>query len=143
VKHYTATDLSELLPLITKNMSLNASNGLRDNTRITELNWLNLPPAPRLPMPPDTGLGGCPGYDLILALDTIYHPALLPAFVNTLDALAIPGQTAALVGVELRAEEVAREFLDRWCHLEGWTVSRLGEDEWSLPFVFWLGHKQL
>ena len=55
-----------------------------------------------------------PPIDLLLVVDYIYHPSLLPALVSTIDRLAAPGRTTVLVVVELRAEDVVRQFLELW-----------------------------
>jgi hypothetical protein len=78
--------------------------------------------------------------DLLLVVDCIYHPSLLPSLVETIDCLATPRMTTVLVVVELRAEDVVREFLEMWIGREGWEVWRV-EGLLSMPYVGWVGRK--
>lgn len=79
----------------------------------------------------------------MLIVDCIYHPSLLPALVVTIDHLATSEKTAVLVVVELRAEDVVREFLDLWL--------AAGEGAWEIwhahevmegPYAVWVGWKK-
>ena len=68
--------------------------------------------------------------DLLLVVDCIYHPSLLPALVETIDYLSIPDRTTVLVVVELRAEDVIREFLELWLGAGGkgiWEIWHVNE----------------
>ena len=82
--------------------------------------------------------------DLLLVVDCIYHPSLLPALVGTIDHLATPDRTAVFVMVELRAEDVVREFLELWLAAGGggvwevWHVNGLLEG----PYAMWVGWKR-
>lgn len=78
-------------------------------------------------------------------MDCIYHPSLLPALVETIDYLTTPGVTAVLVVVELRAEDVIREFLELWLNAstkgawEIWHVDEVMEG----PYAVWVGWKKV
>ena len=77
--------------------------------------------------------------DLILVVDCIYHPSLLPALVETIDYLTVSDRTAALVVMELRASDVTREFLDLWITKSaGWEIWRI-DGVLQGPYVMWLG----
>jgi hypothetical protein len=124
VRHYTATDIDDLVPLIRKNLSLNAEAIATNNISAEPLDWLTLhstPAASRERIFP-VSQAGAP--DLVVVVDCIYHPFLLPALVSTLVHLCSRG-ASALVVVELRAEDVVREFLQHWLTSGPWEL-------WSL-----------
>jgi len=82
--------------------------------------------------------------DLLLVVDCIYHPSLLPSLLSAIDYLTTPGKTAVLVVVELRAEDVVRAFLEGWLNL-------LSDGEWQIwtiggyldgPYAVWFGWKK-
>jgi hypothetical protein len=107
------------------------------------------------------------GTGLILVVDCIYHPSLIPPLLSTLDHLAArPSSLSStqdhthahgpdvLVVAELRSEDVIREFLEGWRALEGWTIWSLNtgdvsgdsDDEdglasFSARYGVWLGRK--
>ncbi|KAJ7890570.1 putative methyltransferase-domain-containing protein [Mycena olivaceomarginata] len=134
VGQYTATDIGELGILAPGH-----------NVSVDELNWETLhstPPRRRpqlFPPPPSP-------FDIVLVVDCIYHPSLLPPLLATIDHVSTPGTTAVLVVMELRAEDVTREFLEGWLALgrgewEIWRIeneSMLGKDQ---PYVMWVGWK--
>ncbi|OJT05059.1 Diaminohydroxyphosphoribosylamino-pyrimidine deaminase [Trametes pubescens] len=153
VHHYTVTDIHDLVPLIRKNIARNPplpptsprSKGARlppsataSNVTAAALDWIeirNATPALRQKLAPSAPAG------LVLVVDCIYHPSLIPPLLSTIDYLAVPGKTAVLVVVELRAEDVVREFLQGWLAL-----SPAGEWEiWSIgglvdgPYAVWVG----
>ncbi|KAJ7668343.1 putative methyltransferase-domain-containing protein [Mycena rosella] len=146
VLHYTATDIQELLPLIRKNVSLNFAPG--HNVLVEELNWQTLHSTspsrrPQLFSPPS------PPADIVLIVDCIYHPALLPSLLAAMDYVAAPS-TAVVVVMELRAEDVTREFMEGWLVLGNgeWEVWRVGSDDSAegvlakdSPYVMWVGWK--
>ncbi|RDX48101.1 hypothetical protein OH76DRAFT_1557423 [Lentinus brumalis] len=161
VRHYTVTDIPELIPLIRKNVGHNlASNvpsvsppraagkhpsspppSMSTNVTAAALDWVQLQNAPaslRAKLAPDEPA------DLVLVVDCIYHPSLLPALLSTIDCLTVPGRTAVLVVVELRAEDVIREFLQGWLDKTGDGVWEI----WSLgglldgPYAVWVGWKE-
>lgn len=74
-----------------------------------------------------------------MAVDCIYNPALLSALVETIDWAADAG-TQVLVVMELRQEDVVREFLTLWL-ARRWVIKRvvglLGE-----RYVIWVGCKE-
>ncbi|KAI0697729.1 hypothetical protein C8T65DRAFT_19483 [Cerioporus squamosus] len=161
VRHYTATDIAELVPLIRKNVGHNLSSTVSSvfpprtlgkhsssspppstsiNVTTTALDWVHLHNAPaslRAKLAPDEPA------DLVLVVDCIYHPSLLPALLTTIDYLTVPGRTAVVVVVELRAEDVIREFLQGWLDKsedgawEIWSVGGLVDG----PYAVWVGWK--
>ncbi|KAF8318723.1 hypothetical protein DL93DRAFT_2225618, partial [Clavulina sp. PMI_390] len=78
-------------------------------------------------------------FDLVLAVDTLYNPSLVPSFLTVLDEFSDPPMvneageslepTLVLVACELRDESVLRDFLEGWIRLEGWEIWRLGGQE--------------
>ena len=165
VRTYTITDIRPLLPLIRKNVSLN-SPGWHDgslgnstsNITIEELDWLGLTSLPSgtararyCPVPKVTSaleLGSADhapvAWDVVFVVDCIYNPSLLSALVNTIDAVSTAGRTWVLVVVELRQEDVLREFLDLWLKQASgrWEITRV-EGLLDVHFVAWAGRKRL
>ncbi|KAK7687134.1 hypothetical protein QCA50_009637 [Cerrena zonata] len=155
VQKYTVTDIEDLIPLIRKNIALNlphsgALNPASDvNGPITmtgiiksePLDWLtlyNCSPSTR------HKLFSYDPIDLLLVVDCIYHPSLLPALVQTIDHLATPNRTAVFVMVELRAEDVVREFLEIWLAVGGggvWEIWHVN-DFLEVPYAMWIGWKK-
>ncbi|KAH8981740.1 putative methyltransferase-domain-containing protein [Lactarius akahatsu] len=121
VRKYTATDIPALVPLLRKNiLSAPASAPVT----VAALDW-TLPAAP----------------NVLLVVDCVYHPALVRPLLTTLTALATPQHTAAVVVVELRAEDVLREFLQEWIAL-GWRVWSVGEDLLGARWGMWVGWRE-
>ncbi|KAJ7434213.1 putative methyltransferase-domain-containing protein [Mycena galericulata] len=163
VNHYKATDIAELLPLIRKNLSLNfpgwphpqarkATSAPGQNVSVEELNWEILhstPPLRRAQLFPPSS----PPFDMVLIVDCIYHPSLLPPLLAVMDHVSTPHTTAVVVVMELRAEDVTREFLEGWLALNNgaWEVWRVANDESAegqglllakqTPYVMWVGWK--
>lgn len=171
-RHFTATDQDYLVPLIQKNIVHNFSSvagalspylpdSSLENTsarRLTveSLNWLDIHNAPlssRVKMfPPE--LPGAGIADIIFAVDCVYNSSLLPPLVTVLNHYAVADRTRVVVAVELRSEDVLREFLELWvgsgnsssssdssggCH---WVIHRLCGDAWMDPcFAVWVGWK--
>ncbi|KAJ7043568.1 putative methyltransferase-domain-containing protein [Mycena alexandri] len=152
VGHYTATDIAELLPLIRKNMSLNfpgwphvkqgtAAEGR--NISAFDFNWetlLSTPASRRSQLFP---LPASP-FDIVLIVDCIYHPTLLPPLLGAMDYVSTAGTTVVVVVMELRAEDVTREFLEGWLRSGEWEVWRMFVDAefWKdTPYVMWVGWK--
>jgi hypothetical protein len=79
--------------------------------------------------------------DLILVVDCVYNSSLLPALVETIDFLATPNQTAVLVVVELRQEDVIREFLEMWIARDAWQIWRVGFGFLGSRYAVWAGWK--
>ncbi len=52
--------------------------------------------------------------DLILAVDCIFNPFLIPPFLDTLASLCTPDRSTAFVLVELREQEMMYEFISSW-----------------------------
>lgn len=151
-KSYTTTDIAPLLPLIRKNVALNFS-GWTHNTKppegspgsnicVEELDWetlLSLPPARRsryYPKPAEPNAE----WDLVLVVDCVYHPSLLPALVETIETVSTVGKTWVLVIVELRQEDVVREFLETWLQKGSWRLFRV-DRLLDLPYVIWASQK--
>jgi protein N-lysine methyltransferase METTL21D len=159
VQAYTCTDLPELVPLIKKNILINNSllPGSKERLVAEPLNWVDVydcPPNSRYRLfsrnfygmtdldrneNPDSGV------DLILAVDCVYNPALIPPLLTTIDLFAVPGRTAVLVVMELRDEDVVREFLLKWTEISDWEIWRIGNESYSslldTRFAIWLGKK--
>ncbi|KIK20809.1 hypothetical protein PISMIDRAFT_656097 [Pisolithus microcarpus 441] len=153
---YTASDIAALLPLIRKNVTLNphpkygAVRSQSMNLSVEELDWLtlaSLPPGPartRYCPSPRVGPSSTPNkddiWDLILAVDCIYHPSLLRPLVDTIETLSTTGRTWVFVVVELRQEDVIREFLNLWLTLGGWVITRT-EGLLDENYAIWAGHR--
>jgi len=135
---YVATDIPALMPLLRKNIT-----SICHGTPVSActLDW-SFPSSRQLP----DDILHTPS-EIILAVDCIYHPSLVPPLLDTIAALCRPGATATAVLVvsELRAEDVVRTFLDAWLARrdEGWTIwSVNGEGEDALlgaRYAMWLG----
>lgn len=150
VRQYTATDIADLIPLITKNLTLNnVLGGTRTSSTgqpagkvsAEPLDWVSLrncPPSKR------QSAYAYPLTDLLLVVDCIYHPSLLPALVDTIDHLATPERTTVLVIVELRAEDVVREFLELWLAASGGDVWEIwhAHEVMNGPYAVWVGWKK-
>ncbi|KAL4250006.1 hypothetical protein ABKN59_005937 [Abortiporus biennis] len=149
VRQYTATDIDPLIPLIRKNLSLNIPGWVDPSQQqvgpctrsvtAEPLDWVVL----HQHAPSRKPIYSFEPVDLLLVVDCIYHPSLLPSLVHTIDYLTTPGRTAVLVLVELRAEDVIREFLERWLKISS-------EGSWEIwhvnggvegPYAMWLGWK--
>lgn len=77
---------------------------------------------------------------MLLCVDCVFNEALLAPLIATIDYL-IAGTGIALVVVELRQEDVVREFLRSWIELPGWEVWRAGDDLLGPQFAAWVGWK--
>ncbi|KAJ7765386.1 putative methyltransferase-domain-containing protein [Mycena maculata] len=159
VSHYTATDIEDLLPLVRKNLTLNFTgwphkqgvSAPGHNVFVEELNWQTLHSTPQTRrtqiFPPPS-----PPIDLVLIVDCIYHPSLLAPLLAAMDHVSIPNLTAVVVVMELRAEDVTREFLEGWLSLGNgdWEIWRIADEETAegtgilekeSPYVIWVGWK--
>ncbi|KAH7885801.1 putative methyltransferase-domain-containing protein, partial [Phlebopus sp. FC_14] len=153
VRSYVASDIAALVPLIRKNMSLNfsgrhhgspSSSERHQNITAEELDWTALASLP----PGNARVHYCPapvtgcGWDLVLVVDCIYHPSLLPALVETIDTVSTPGRTWVVVVAELRQEDVLREFLELWLKHNGgaWQITRI-EGLLDRHYGVWAGQK--
>ena len=184
MEHYTITDLEYLTPLIQKNMLTNKDRvcqiGRRarthrhanhspdcaepnlDNTSIEALDWTRIENMKTSSRKPTWPLQATRNVDLVVAVDCVYNPSLIPAFLDTLeffascrtakseDAEGNGNKTGAfgacvLVAVELRSEEVLREFLQQWLGRVTWEVWRIeweeGETGLDVSFAVWVGWK--
>lgn len=154
VRHYTVTDVEELVPLIRKNIAQNLSVSRTpppklkhpstpspsSNVTADALDWVAFHDASEHAR---SKLVPAEPADLVLVVDCIYHPSLLPALLTTIDYLTVPGRTAIVVVVELRAEDVVREFLQEWLEKvevadwEIWSVCGLLDSTYAV----WVGWK--
>ncbi|KDN42790.1 hypothetical protein RSAG8_06544, partial [Rhizoctonia solani AG-8 WAC10335] len=126
--HITLTDLPELTPLLRKNAK-------SDKVSVEPLDWT----WQILPIF---------AADLVLCVDCIYNTALVRPLVRVLGTFDAP----ILVVIELRDEDVVREFLREWLEWRphtgsqvseygGFQVWRLADHLLSPRFVAWLGWK--
>ncbi|KAK7466350.1 Ribosomal protein lysine methyltransferase [Stygiomarasmius scandens] len=139
VQKYTVTDIEDLIPLIQKNLVLNSRGN--SNVDATPLDWLALEKATSQMRSRNFSFDPV---DLLLIVDCIYHPSLLPAFLETIDYLTTQSVTTVLIVVELRAEDVIREFLEGWLAIPSWKIWRVGGGDggWmGRPYVLWIGMK--
>lgn len=137
VRTYKATDIPELVPLMLKNLAL---NGDRPNITAEELDWLQLSSATPSHR---SKIFAYPTIDLLLVVDCIYHPSLLPALVETINHLSTTNKTVVLVAVELRAEDVLEEFLRLWVGQEGrWEIWSISEGLIDASYAMWVGMKK-
>uniref|UniRef100_A0A8H7XTF8 Uncharacterized protein n=1 Tax=Psilocybe cubensis TaxID=181762 RepID=A0A8H7XTF8_PSICU len=146
VKRYTATDIGPLIHLIEKNVSLNFSGwpnipaGSGSNVSVEELDWIAVESSSPTQRRKIYNTVNNP-VDLLLVVDCIYHPSLIPPFLATVDYLSTPGRTAVLIVSELRAEDVMREFLDKWLCMPGWEIWRIPNEEIGKHYAIFLGWK--
>ncbi|KIK60522.1 hypothetical protein GYMLUDRAFT_43845 [Collybiopsis luxurians FD-317 M1] len=140
VRHYTGTDIDDLVPLIRKNVVLNFPKWPQEsNVSLSPLDWIQLQAAS--PSNRSRFYQFDP-VDVLLVVDCIYHPSLIPSLVETINYLAKPDLTTVLVVVELRAEDVIREFLTNWLGSASWEIWRVGGDEEPImkrPYAMWVG----
>ena len=81
--------------------------------------------------------------DLLLMVDCVYHPSLVSPLVDTVRYLTTPGKTTVVVVVELRAEDVVREFLEVWLQSDQrWQIWSVGEQRLSSAYALWVGQLQ-
>lgn len=149
VQHYTATDIAPLIPLIRKNVAHNFPTSTRtqlkvsekgSNISVEELDWIAVESASPSQRTKIYNTAERP-VDLLLVVDCLYHPALIPPFLATIEHLAIPGRTAVLIVSELRAEDVMRDFIQGWLEIPGWEIWRIPNDDLGKNYVIWLGWK--
>lgn len=142
VGHFTATDIGDLVPLMRKNLALNfpgwPANTQGANVSAEELDWVAISTANASQK---KRIADFKPADVLLVVDCIYHPSLLRHLVGTIDYLSVPERTAVFVLVELRAEDVIREFLTLWLNEPMWRIWRIGNDVLPMPYVAWVGCK--
>ena len=141
VGHYTATDIGALIPLIQKNITHNFPAGQTSKVSVAELDWIAIQSASPAQRTKLYDVSESP-VDLILAVDCIYHPTLIPPFLATLDYLCTTGKTTAMVVSELRAADVMLEFLETWLNLPGWQVWRVPNNLLGKRYVIFVGWKE-
>ena len=145
VRLYTMTDIPELVPLIRKNLAcnLNVKYGQAcksaANVTVAALDWTLVHSSSASARDRVFSLpGSADSYDLIIVVDCIYNPSLLPALLSAMEYVA--GDAPVMVISELRSADVLREFLEKWLQA-GWSVWRLG-NAMAMPHVAWLGWKE-
>ena len=176
MRHYTATDLDYLVPLIRKNVILNTpalqqelyplvsqsprrqsdmSNHSFDSVeaRITieALDWTELHATTPHRRSSLFRLEHADPPDFIVVADCIYNPALLPALVEVINHYTRTDHTRVLVAVELRSEDVLREFLELWLSSGAWELWRIEKREDGMDTevnerkepedLYWLGYE--
>ncbi|KAF9077960.1 putative methyltransferase-domain-containing protein [Rhodocollybia butyracea] len=144
VRRYTSTDIDDIVPLIQKNLVLNFPQWPHEsNVSLAALDWIELQ---KTSISNRSRLFKFDPVDLLLVVDCIYHPYLIPPLVETIDYLTTPDVTTVLVVVELRAEDVIREFLSCWLGLSFWEIWRIGSGEEQImrrPYAMWVGIKHI
>jgi len=137
VRRYTVTDVPELIPLIKKNISMNIPSAPASNIVAQDLDWTALqsaPPALR------AKAFSFDDIDILLVVDCVYHPSLVSPLVDTIHYLTTPGKTTVVVVVELRAEDVVREFLETWLQSDPrWEIWSVGEQRLDSTYALWVG----
>ncbi|KAG8832582.1 hypothetical protein FRC17_001093 [Serendipita sp. 399] len=171
VAQWTCTDLPEMIPLIRKNLALNQESTFRQKgassnsgkLNATPLDWNTVhecTPAARrrlFPLsdfgPTGSDLAGVgdkeeridDGIDLIVAVDCVYNPSLIPPLLTTIDHFSSSNKTITLVVMELRDDEVVRQLLTQWSAMSTWEIWRVGNDVHPAlldeRFVIWAGMK--
>ena len=140
VRRYTVTDIPELMPLIKKNISMNISNMSRSNTVAQDLDWITLQSTPATLRAKAFSFEVI---DLLLVVDCVYHPSLVSPLVDAMQYLTTPGKTTVVVVVELRMEDVVREFLETWLRSDPrWQIWSLGEHKLDSAYALWMGRLQ-
>jgi protein N-lysine methyltransferase METTL21D len=134
---WLATDRGDMLQLLNKNLRQLAQRHPATSELVsTELvDWLEVHDAVQKAKVNSTGLcsvlkhasarfdgaehgEGLSYADLIVAVDCVFNPSLVPAFLDTLAALSAPDRTVSFVLVELREQEMMRQFVDSWLQHE-------------------------
>ena len=137
VRRYTVTDIPELIPLIKKNISMNVPSASTSKIIAQDLDWTTLqstPPTLR------AKAFSFENIDILLVVDCIYNPSLVSPLVDTIRYLTTPGKTAVVVVVELRAEDVVREFLEAWLQSDPrWQIWSVGEQRLDSAYAMWVG----
>ena len=78
--------------------------------------------------------------DILLMVDCVYYPSLVSPLVDAMRYLTTPGKTTVVVVVELRAEDVVREFLEAWLQSDpGWQIWSVGEQKLDSMYALWVG----
>ncbi|KAF6753063.1 putative methyltransferase-domain-containing protein [Ephemerocybe angulata] len=154
VRKYTVTDTADLISLIQKNVRQNfpgwpslPEGAPGSNIAVESLDWIELQRAnesQQAKLLSDIVPSNEDPINLVLVVDCIYHPTLIPPLLATIDRLATSSITEVLVLSELRSEEVLREFLEGWMCIPGWKVWHVGGDLLQdLHYVMWIGRKNI
>ena len=134
------TDIPELVPLIKKNLSMNIPSSSTSKIVAQDLDWITLQSTPPALRAKAFAFGVV---DLLLVVDCVYHPSLVSPLVDTMRYLTTPGKTTVVVAVELRAEDVVREFLEMWLQSDPrWQIWSVGEERLSSAYALWIGRLQ-
>lgn len=154
VRKYTVTDTADLISLIQKNVRQNfpgwpslPEGAPGSNIAVEPLDWIELQRAnesQQAKLLSDIVPSNEDPIDLVLVVDCIYHPTLIPPLLATIERLATSSITEVLVLSELRSEEVLREFLEGWMCIPGWKVWHVGGDLLQdLHYIMWIGRKNI
>lgn len=137
VKQYTVTDIEDMVPLLRKNVVRALDAADLSHLTTTDLDWVQLhatsPARRHLVFKRDEG------YDLILCCDCIFNPSLVPPLVATINYCSTDDKTIVMIVVELRQEDVLREFLDQWLASGHWQIWRLPERYLGARTIGWVG----
>lgn len=119
---------------------MNISSTSTPNILAQDLDWITLqatPPTLR------AKAFSFEAIDLLFAVDCVYHPSLVSPLVDAIQYLTTPGKTTVVVVVELRMEEVIREFLEAWLRSDPrWQIWSLGEQRLDSAYALWMGRLQ-
>ena len=137
-RQYTITDTAALLPLLAKNVSLNLPKD--NNVSIAELDWATLFTSSDIIR--KRLYSDLPAIDIIFAVDCVYHPSLMPAFVETIHYLSKVDRTTVVIAVELRDEDAISALLESWLQKDDWHIWRLGRrNSLAKPYATWVARR--
>jgi len=142
VRQYTVTDIGPLVPLIKKNIDMNLPGIASEKLLVEELDWIALESASPSQRIKVYNTAERP-VDLLLAVDCLYNPSLVPPFLATINHLSTSERTAVVIFSELRAEDVMRDFLEQWLNIPGWEIWRIPNDQVGKRYVLWVGWKSV
>ncbi|KAF8869705.1 putative methyltransferase-domain-containing protein [Mucidula mucida] len=132
-KKYIATDTAAMLHLLNKNLAQT------DNVSVSELDWVTLLSTPPRLRPRAYDF---PTLDLIFAVDCVYNPSLMPAFVETIDYLCAVDLTTVIVVIELRDEGAVTAMFELWLAQGNWEIWRVGRSNGlGKPYAVWIARK--
>lgn len=136
--HWTATDQSEMLPLLSRNLArLKQADGAI-TSQARQLDWIE---CSRVYRSTSSYAGGIDGFrqsvldtspgrpvDLLVAVDCVFNPSLFASLIDSIDAFTTPNHTMVLVLIELRSSDATMQFLETWLAKgsERWQI-------WTVP----------
>lgn len=150
VRSWTVTDISDLLPLIQKNIEKTSQRLASSDVRLAELDWT----WSSQQYERNAKSLAQRDFDLVIAVDCLFNEALVQPFVNTLNRIK---SKYVIVISELRSADVLQLFLELWLASGPWTVyrpvwseTRLASEEaqasaglFGRRHVIWVGWKRL